>query len=539
MDETLLGNGSSGIVCQAIKDDILKMGENMTMVCQICKITMTGITPAEAHLQGSKHKKAVQKFKLDAAMEQNCDSLDSSTSIVQTAIKSRVVSCDHTSNQMMLTCVLCNKTCSGEVPMMQHLSSEAHTKKMRHGSLISNITSSREKSPIPNTSVTQYDSASPTNVPPSMESFAISDREHPMDFKSTSAEVQAAMESGLISSTKLGNQVLLTCVPCNKPCSGEVPMMQHLNSEAHAKKMRHGVQFSSFSPQMYVPTLTTPIPTMAKCSLTSADVTAVQGDVLPQAIKEGTVKASEHTANHLKCTVCDVPCTGEDSMREHLQGKSHLKMMKVFQQTSKQLLRSSSVSSTMHITAVQHSPSTPEHDKAHTDRGISPAHFSPVSPASGWEELSLEDGIVLKSEDGFKCTVCGVTCNSQNQMINHLQGDPHKRQYRVKQTAHLLAGTPESLGRSPMFPVTSTTNEFGSTNVLSPPSKFRDSPHCNTPPTEKMKLEERGSSFIKESSNSSKKNFESYKKGQSKNIIDLLDIKIYGSKDPLSDLFSE
>ena len=54
-----------------------------------------------------------------------------------------------------------------------------------------------------------------------------------------------------------------------------------------------------------------------------------------------------------------------------------------------------------------------------------------------------------------------------------------------------------------------------------------------------MKPEERGGSFVKEDSFVSKK-LESYKKGHSKNIIDLLpDIKIYGSKDPLTDLFTE
>lgn len=52
--------------------------QNVT--CQICKTNMTGITPAEAHLLGSKHKKVVQEFKLNAAVGQNYDRLNSSIS---------------------------------------------------------------------------------------------------------------------------------------------------------------------------------------------------------------------------------------------------------------------------------------------------------------------------------------------------------------------------------------------------------------------------------------------------------------------------
>ncbi|XP_063861496.1 uncharacterized protein LOC135101447 isoform X2 [Scylla paramamosain] len=385
MDEILLDIGSSSTVSQAIKDDVLKMENVNLFKCQVCKITVTGIIPAEAHLQGVKHKKAVQKFKLDAAVEQNYDIPDSFIS-VQAAIKSKLVSCNHLGNQMVLTCVLCNKSCSGEVPMAQHLSSEAHAKKMRHGSL----TSSCEKFPIPNTCTRCYDSVSPTNVPPSMQDFPVSDNPHSMDFIPISPDVQAAIKSGLISSTQLGNQVILTCVPCNKPCSGEMPMMQHLNCEAHAKKMRHGVQYSSCSLQTGRPIIT--IPAITQCSLTSpADIQLVQGDLLAQAMKEGTIKASENTANHLYCTVCDVSCTGEDCMKNHLQGKSHFKMLKVFQQTSKQSLRSS-VSSTINNTAAQHSPSPPEDSTAHKDKSVSP-HFSPISPVSGlhckdqWESI--------------------------------------------------------------------------------------------------------------------------------------------------------
>uniref|UniRef100_A0A0P4VTB5 C2H2-type domain-containing protein n=1 Tax=Scylla olivacea TaxID=85551 RepID=A0A0P4VTB5_SCYOL len=536
MDEILLDIGSSSTVSQAIKDDVLKMENVNLFKCQVCKISVTGIIPAEAHLQGVKHKKAVQKFKLDAAVEQNYDIQDSFISEVQAAIKSKLVSCNHLGNQIVLTCVLCNKSCSGEVPMAQHLSSEAHAKKMRHGSL----TSSCEKFPIPNTCTTCYDSASPTNVPPSMQDFPVSDNPHSMDFIPISPDVQAAIKSGLISSTQLGNQVILTCVPCNKPCSGEMPMMQHLSCEAHAKKMRHGVQYSSCSPQTGRPIIT--IPAITQCSLTSpADIQLVQGDLLAQAMKEGTIKASENTANHLYCTVCDVSCTGEDCMKNHLQGKSHFKMLKVFRQTSKQSLRSS-VSSTINNTDAQHSPSPPEDGTAHKDKSVSP-HFSPISPVSGWEELSLMDEVVVKSEDGYKCTICKITCNSQRQIFGHLQGDPHKKQYRLRQTAHQLVGASESHGRSPIFPLNSTPDDFGFTSIISPPSMFKDSPRCNTPPKEKMKFEESGGRFIEESSNSAKRKYlqlESNKKQYSKNIKDFLpDIKIYASKDQLTDLFAE
>lgn len=541
MHENLLDNGSSSLVSQAVKDGVLKMENMNAFMCQVCNTNnITGIIPVEAHLRGSKHKKAVQKFKLDAAAEENCDSLDSSISNVQAAIKSRLVSCEQVGSQMVLTCVPCNKPCTGEMPMMQHLSSEAHAKKIRHGALISNLSASCEKSPVCNTNTTHYDSASSTNVPSYKQGFAVS-RKLPVDFIPISQDVQAAMKNGVVSSSQLGSQVVLTCVPCNKPCSGEVPMMQHLNSEPHAKKMRYAVQYSSFSSQPSVPIIT--VPTTTQYSLTSpADIHPMQGDLLAQAMKEGTVKSSEHIANHLNCTVCNVPCTGEDSMREHLQGKSHLKMLKIFQQTSKQPLRSSSISSTVHTTAAQHSPLPPEDDTTHKDKSNFLPHLSPISPVSSWEDLSLVDG-VRKNEEGYKCTICQITCNSHRQIMSHLQGDPHKKQYWLRQTAHQLVGVSESQGRSPIFPLTSTPNDFGFTNVIPPPSKFKDSSRCNTPPTEKMKFEESGGSFMEESSNSSKRkhlHLESNGKEHSKNIMDLLpDIKIYTSKDPLTDLFAE
>lgn len=52
-------------------------------------------------------------------------------------------------------------------------------------------------------------------------------------------------------------------------------------------------------------------------------------DSLQEVINKGiVVQAEDGDASHLKCVVCDVICTGEEPMKQHVEGRSHQKKLR-------------------------------------------------------------------------------------------------------------------------------------------------------------------------------------------------------------------
>lgn len=592
------------IVAQAIEEGMM-VESNNTFTCQVCNSSTTGIIPAVSHLQGSKHKKEVQKSKMEAAMD--CDSPDSFNSSVLGAIKIGVVTSHRMGSQVVLTCVPCNKPCSGEVPLMQHLSSEAHNKKLRLEAFSSSFSSPKERSTSPFTPTMHYDSASPSNQSSSQEvavaiksglvvsqqvgtlmvmtcvpcnkpcsgevpmaqhlaseahakklrqgvrTSSVSPQKEvfttlsasPTQYKTAATadissvqDVATAIKSGLVVSQQVGTVMVMTCVPCNKQCSGEVPMNQHLASEMHAKKIRQGVRTPSVSPQKEAPT-TPSVSTTYYSTAASTDISSVQGNELVQAKRDGIVRSAEHDANHLQCLVCFTYCTGEDSMKEHLQGKAHIKKQNLSLLTSKQPLASSSISSPIHRETLQPSPLSKD--------GISDKSTAiAIDMSSGVHEPSQLGDNMVKKENPFDCTVCKVSCNSYAQIQSHLQGEPHKKQCRLRQSNHFLqklvvSSEPESqLQSAPL--ASSTLDNIMCTGVIEPPPEFKDYLPSRSPATQ-VKHEENPTSPLKQRLILSTKEYSiqgRHKKLPSKKLMQRLpDIRVYTSSDSLSNMFEE
>lgn len=52
-------------------------------------------------------------------------------------------------------------------------------------------------------------------------------------------------------------------------------------------------------------------------------------DSLQDAISKGIVgQANDGDPSHLKCVVCSVICSGEEPMKQHVQGRSHQKKLR-------------------------------------------------------------------------------------------------------------------------------------------------------------------------------------------------------------------
>lgn len=71
------------------------------------------------------------------------------------------------------------------------------------------------------------------------EEFSHSDK--PRDYHCWflfSDEVTSAMATGMVVSTVDSFQKMLTCTVCRLVCTGDVPMRQHLQSDAHMRKIK-------------------------------------------------------------------------------------------------------------------------------------------------------------------------------------------------------------------------------------------------------------------------------------------------------------
>lgn len=53
-----------------------------------------------------------------------------------------------------------------------------------------------------------------------------------------SDEVASALVTGMVVANIDGSQKMLTCTVCRLVCNGDVPMRQHLQSDAHMKKFK-------------------------------------------------------------------------------------------------------------------------------------------------------------------------------------------------------------------------------------------------------------------------------------------------------------
>ncbi|XP_064121210.1 uncharacterized protein LOC135225745 isoform X1 [Macrobrachium nipponense] len=205
---------------------------------------MAGTVPAEAHLRGSPHFKALRNYTYSSSLgeslsrmhvsesfspkEDTISSCYSGTSpgidVVRKAIEEGIVTQCNAAGVTTLTCELCKVPCTGDAPMAQHLDGEPHRKRQRRMGAVVVSRSSRA-------SVLSVHPGSGAVLP--QTSFTLG-------ATGTSGEdaIQEAFKSGIIERESSNGVDSLICKVCCKSCTGVVPMKQHLESSAHIRKLR-------------------------------------------------------------------------------------------------------------------------------------------------------------------------------------------------------------------------------------------------------------------------------------------------------------
>ncbi|XP_064121213.1 uncharacterized protein LOC135225745 isoform X3 [Macrobrachium nipponense] len=136
----------------ALQQGLLKkafVGGQDYFECVVCHRSMAGTVPAEAHLRGSPHFKALRNYTYSSSLgeslsrmhvsesfspkEDTISSCYSGTSpgidVVRKAIEEGIVTQCNAAGVTTLTCELCKVPCTGDAPMAQHLDGEPHRKR--------------------------------------------------------------------------------------------------------------------------------------------------------------------------------------------------------------------------------------------------------------------------------------------------------------------------------------------------------------------------------------------------------------------------
>lgn len=306
---------------------------------------MAGVIPAQAHLKGSQHSKAVRNHHQVREVTASRTSHLSSPMVldnaryptaeyraphdeVTAALMSGIVVATMDGPKKTLTCTVCRMACNGDVPMCQHLQGDAHMKNLQR----------RKEECTPGRIGT---------AGPDMKA----------DGMSFGNCLQEAISQGIVIQADDGDPSHLKCVVCSVFCTGEEPMKQHMEGRPHQRKLRmQGMNpFSEDVVQTIPPRPCDPIersdigirslilddkiessPSLGGSTPMSTESTALslrtsnEKDYLQEAMNTGVVvKADDGDSRHLKCVVCSSICTGEVSMKSHINGKAHQKKLRV------------------------------------------------------------------------------------------------------------------------------------------------------------------------------------------------------------------
>ncbi|KAK4317248.1 hypothetical protein Pmani_011662 [Petrolisthes manimaculis] len=230
----------------------------------------------------------------------------SSTTSVREAVDEGLLICIQVGQQEHYECQLCNKPMAGIIP------AEAHLKGSQHSKAWKNYTQGRISTSL----------LSDSNVCHT-------------GYSDTHDAVVGALRSGVVVAHMDGPVKTLTCSVCDIVCTGDVPMRQHIQGEAHMKKIRRQEAESTsdyasgrtgsaelvIKAENVCPAFLTPVLPKAEGML--------HEDCLQDAISKGIVKeADDGDLSHLMCVVCNAICTGEEPMKQHIEGKSHHKKLR-------------------------------------------------------------------------------------------------------------------------------------------------------------------------------------------------------------------
>ncbi|KAK3888237.1 hypothetical protein Pcinc_007695 [Petrolisthes cinctipes] len=378
----------------------------------------------------------------------------SSTTSVRKAVDEGLLVRIQVGQQEHYECQLCNKPMAGIIP------AEAHLKGSQHSKALKNYNQGREVS---------ASRISTSLLPDSSMCHA--------GYSDTPDDVVAALRSGVVVAHMDGPVKTMTCTICDIVCTGDVPMRQHIQGEAHMKKIRRqeaestndyasgrtgsaelGIRAASVCPSSITPVLP-----------------KVEGllheDCLQDAISKGVVKqADDGDPSHLMCVVCNAICTGEEPMRQHIKGKSHHKKLRVrrmspslggpVQTTSKRPYESIESSgfgprNTLFSEKRMNIPSSGE--STPSSRGSTPVSSRTSTELSKIESIK-ENGVILESDCGYECLVCDKLLYGNVALIEHVEEDTHKNQLQNQVTLQVN-----------MLKISSSRGGLDISTTLSPP----------------------------------------------------------------------
>lgn len=342
---------SEGLLCKTV------VGSQEHYECRVCSRSMAGVVPAEAHLKGAPHFKALRNYMHAAPLSEafirlgvseqsysssdtpllqptNCDRMfgsresETDKGPLLSAKERNIVTSTMVNGIVHMTCNVCRITCTGEEPMIQHLKGDRHNKRMRGmAHLQDNVCMNNDES-------LQAHRTFPIQ---SLPSSSLGN-----EFEDV---LKIALSSGIVTSDS-GRAESMTCNLCLKSCTGSVPMKAHLEGQAHMKKARlHGTPpvtrtcqntFSSISIESNN-RMSNEVPVIDLQEPNSQHV-FTPGVQSQEHIKEYTQTNSVEDAKargfvievegSLMCLICSSICTGLMQMSDHLLGVDHRKKYK-------------------------------------------------------------------------------------------------------------------------------------------------------------------------------------------------------------------
>ncbi|KAK4298214.1 hypothetical protein Pmani_029428 [Petrolisthes manimaculis] len=370
-----------------------------------------------------------ETFNTMTSYEAVCSSMGySSTTSVTEAVDEGLLVCIQIGQQEHYECQLCHRPMAGIIPAEEHLKGSQHSRAWK------NYNQGREAASRISTSL----------LPDSSVGHA--------GYSDTLDDIVAALRSGVVVADMDGPVKIMTCSVCHIVCNGDVPMRQHIQGEAHMKKIRRQeAESTSGYASGRTRSAELGIRTASVCpSFITPVLPKVEGlldeDCLQDVMSKGIVKqADDGDPSHLMCVVCNTICSGEEPMRQHIKGKSHNKKLRVRimspslggpVQTSKRPYESIESSgfgtkNTLFSEKKMNLPSSGE--STPSSRESTPASSRTPTELSIIESIK-EKGIILESDCGYECLLCDKLLFGNVALIEHIEEDTHKNQLQNQVT---------------------------------------------------------------------------------------------------------
>ncbi|XP_047474578.1 uncharacterized protein LOC125028965 isoform X3 [Penaeus chinensis] len=463
------------------------LGEQEFYECVVCHSSMSGIVPAKSHLEGSRHLKALRNRAYTSVLT-SCANLNSSQDSpglsrsfqdlsfaeatfgcsdnydeIAAAMKRGIISEKSVNKTTFFECNVCNVMCTGTASISEHLQGEQHNKKLR-----------RQEHP-------EEKECRVVDIPDSKYGKVISDEE-------------------LIERRIFNGALHYHCRLCNSSCTGEENLNQHLTGRQHLKARRNrnfgdpAAAFQTNSPAS---------------RQTTAPFAPVQTNIQDQLTYDRLM--AERAVDGYYCDVCNISCTGKENFDQHERGKQHQKAL------NRRAISRGGISATPTSSRVNVSPYRLVPPQVGQNPSLPVAAPECVPPVRTGEnkskdrvELAMENGYIIKTDVGYFCLVCEITCSGVVPVTDHLAGDTHHRNLQDQISLQKSMIAPDKSCPAPG--TSSTIQESRSHNIKSlyqPPAP----PRVQPPYTRSMS---RPASYLLDS---------------------LQDIKVYPASEPLDDLF--